>query len=125
MSADLDLDAMHQLATDVDATRRLVTAADDLVGEILCRYRRLDRRIVDLADDNAETGSPATLDRVMDLSRIADLHRALFDIADQICTAIDEDPPSVGAGWGEQICELMEENEALRANLKAARRAVG
>ena len=92
---DVDLAGVHDLAGEVDATRRLVGVADELIQEILGRYRRIVGRMRELMAENPETDSGATMDSVMDLSHEIDLRRELLVVADRICVELDENPPSV------------------------------
>ena len=122
MSADVDLDALHDLAAEVDATRRLIAVADQLVVEILERDRQIHDRVDVLNGDGYEPPhGPTRLDRIMELSQAWAVTRDLLWLADRICRAVDGEPPSVGATYSKMMLEHLDETEALKAELEAAR----
>jgi hypothetical protein len=98
VSADVDLDGLHGLAVEVDATRRLVTAADGLLDELRRRVVDFRTRIDALngAEPDAEPG-PTRMDRIRDLSGAsrleADMRRLSFHLDRFLAEDLDEDPP--------------------------------
>ena len=116
-----DLERLHHLVDEVDATRRLIVGVlDELVDEILDRLDRIRGAIDDLNGDDPGAGSPTRMDRIVELSRVSDLHLALEHIADRICRRAEVAPPSVTAGYWE-VLDQLPDDELARAVSAAAR----
>ncbi|MGH9001535.1 MAG: hypothetical protein ACRDYV_00235 [Acidimicrobiia bacterium] len=84
-----DLAAVHDLATEVASTRRLIAALVPMVDQIVARVQAHERRVDQINGGDPGAGSPTRMDQILFLSGATDPRLALRALAERICAGTD------------------------------------